>query len=221
MQGSLRHEFKHEINLADQLALRARLRLLMKPDEHGTEYRIRSLYFDNFCDKALKEKLDGLENREKFRIRLYNGDDTFIRLEKKEKLHGLCRKTSAVIAREECEKLLSGDKSWMKGRGPLFEELSAKMDTQMLRPKTIVDYTREAFVYPAGNVRVTFDSGIRTGILKRGLLDDDLLTVSSSQIRILEVKFDRFLPEHIQDALQLESRPAAAFSKYAACRIFG
>lgn len=80
-----RHEWKHEINLSDMLTLRQRLRVIAQPDEHTLDgkYDIRSLYFDNIEDKALREKLDGINIREKFRIRYYNGDTSYIHLEKK------------------------------------------------------------------------------------------------------------------------------------------
>ena len=80
----LRHEWKHEISYSDLLAIRQRLYAVAKRDVHAVngKYLIRSLYFDNMADKALREKLDGISNREKFRIRYYNGDTSVIRLEK-------------------------------------------------------------------------------------------------------------------------------------------
>ena len=75
-----RHEVKHEITGHDMLILRQRLRAVMKPDAHAVngQYEIRSLYFDNLDDKALREKLDGVNIREKYRIRLYNNDPSII-----------------------------------------------------------------------------------------------------------------------------------------------
>ena len=97
-----------------------------------------------------------------------------------------------------------------------------KMRTQGLRPKTVVDYTREPFVYRPGNVRVTFDYGIRTGLGCTDFLDPGLVTVPAGDAPILmEVKWDAFLPDLIRDAIQLTGRRSAAFSKYAQCRIYG
>ena len=81
---NFRHEWKQEINMSDLIALKPSVRAIMKPDKHAAngKYEIRSLYFDNLSDKALREKLDGLSVREKFRIRYYNGDTSFIHLEK-------------------------------------------------------------------------------------------------------------------------------------------
>jgi hypothetical protein len=93
---------------------------------------------------------------------------------------------------------------------------------QGLRPKTIVDYTREPFVYAPGNVRVTMDYNIRTGLLCTDFLNPSRITVPAGDAPIiLEVKWDEYLPDIIRDAVQLEGRRVAAFSKYAACRIYG
>ena len=88
-EQQFRHEVKHEISKSDMLILRQRLRAVMSPDIHAVNgvYEIRSLYFDTPDDKALREKLDGVNVREKFRIRLYNNDKAMIRLERKFK-HG-------------------------------------------------------------------------------------------------------------------------------------
>lgn len=220
-----RHEWKHEISVSDIIAIRHRMRAIAKPDPHAVNgvYQIRSLYFDNLADKALREKLDGINIREKFRIRYYNGDLSLIRLEKKSKRGGLGRKESAPLSTEEAQWIVEGNRGWMPGCGrPLIRELHQKMTTQGLRPKTIVDYTREAFTYAPGNVRITLDSNIRTGLRCVELLSPDCVTLPAGNAPIiLEVKWDEFLPSIIRDAVQLEGRRTAAFSKYAACRIYG
>jgi len=220
-----RHEWKHEINYADLLTLRARLRAVMQPDVHasGGRYEIRSIYFDTPTDKALREKIDGVNQREKFRIRFYNGDTSFISLEKKSKINGLCAKESCLISAEEAQRLADGDLAWMMESGrPLCQELYTKMLVQRLRPKTIVDYTREPFVFPAGNVRVTLDYNIRTGDFRTDFLNPETLTLPAGQSPIiLEVKWDEFLPDIIREAVSIPGRHVSAFSKYAQCRIYG
>ena len=220
-----RHEWKHEINRADLLALRQRLRAVMSPDPHaaGGTYQIRSLYFDSPGDKALREKLDGVSRREKFRIRCYNHDASLIRLEKKSKLGGLGSKQSARLTAPQAQAIVDGDRVWMADSGEeLIRELYRKMLSQGLRPRTIVDYTREPFVFGPGNVRVTLDYNIRTGLSSTNFLDPDCITVPAGDAPILlEVKWDSFLPDIIRDAVQLPGRRASAFSKYAQCRIYG
>lgn len=220
-----RHEWKHEINYSDMIILRQRLKAVMKPDENAIDgkYFIRSLYFDNISDKALREKIDGVNCREKFRIRYYNGDTSFIHLEKKSKINGLGNKQSANLSAEEAQKIVDGDFDWMIDRDrPLVQELYSKMMSQGLRPKTIVDYTREPFIFSAGNVRVTLDYDIRTGLYCTDFLNTECITIPAGNAPIiLEVKWDEFLPSVIRDIVQLESRRTTAFSKYAVCRIYG
>lgn len=220
-----RHEWKHEINRADLLALRQRLRAVAGPDPHavGGKYRIRSLYFDNAADKALREKLDGVSRREKFRVRYYNGDTSLIRLEKKSKLGGLGNKRSAILTAAQAQSITDGRLDWMpESSEELVRELYANMRTQGLGPKIMVDYIREPFVFAPGSVRVTLDYDIRTGFRCRDFLDPACPTIPAGDAPIiLEVKWDRFLPDIIRDAVQLPGRRAAAFSKYAQCRIYG
>lgn len=220
-----RHEWKHEITYIDMLMLRQRLSVIAKSDSHTIDgkYEIRSLYFDNIYDKALHEKIDGVNMREKFRIRYYNGDTSFISLEKKSKINGLCRKESAQITQETAQAIADGDYGWMlQSRIPLIQELYSKIMAQGLRPKTIVDYTREPYIYAPGNVRVTMDYNIRTDLFCTDFLNPENVTVPAGDAPIiLEVKWDDFLPDIIRDAVWLEGRRTTAFSKYAVCRTYG
>ena len=220
-----RHEWKHELNRLDLLTIRQRLRAVMEPDPHALDgrYFIRSLYFDNLRDKALREKLDGVNMREKFRIRYYNGDPSLIHLEKKSKRSGLGTKYSAPLTREETQRILEGDTAWMlDSPHSLVQELYCKILNQGLQPKTIVDYTREPYIYGPGNVRVTFDYDIRTGLNCTDFLDPACPTIPAGDAPMLmEVKWDEFLPDVIRDIVQTPGRRASAFSKYAQCRIYG
>ena len=224
-EANYRHEWKHMINHADKIAIRQRLRAVAQVDANAADgrYLIRSLYFDNISDKALREKLDGVNRREKFRIRYYNGNTDQIHLEKKSKWNGLGTKDRTLLTADEAQRIVDGDLSWMIGSDrPLVQELYVKMNSQGLRPKTIVDYTREPFVYAPGNVRVTLDYNIRPALRCTDVLNPDCLTIpAGAGETILEVKWDEYLPSVIRDAVQLGSRQLSAFSKYAACRMYG
>ncbi|MCF0238819.1 MAG: polyphosphate polymerase domain-containing protein [Sphaerochaetaceae bacterium] len=220
-----RHEWKHEINFVDMLVLRTRLSAVMKRDEHATNgiYEVRSLYFDTLSDKALREKIDGVNIREKFRIRYYNDDTSYIVLEKKSKLNGLCAKQSCQINKEEAQKIIDGNLGWMqKSEKPLCQELYSKMLSQGLKPKTIVHYTRDPFVFAPGNVRVTIDYNIRTGMFRTNFFNPETITLPIENTPIvLEVKWDQYLPDIIKDAVTIPGRHVSAFSKYEQCRIYG
>lgn len=225
MDPKYRHEWKHVLNIGDLLILRQRLRTVMESDPHAIDgkYYIRSLYFDNLDDKALREKIDGVNMREKFRIRLYNCDSSVIHLEKKSKRNGLGTKYSALLTAEQAQKIVDGDIDWMlRSDHPLIQELYCKMRYQGMRPKTIVDYTREPFIFRPGNVRVTLDYDIRTGLGCTDFLNPDAVTIPAGDAPILiEVKWDEFLPSIIRDLASIPDRRVGSFSKYAQCRIYG
>ncbi len=225
MEIHYRHEWKHVLNTGDLLVLRQRLRAVMESDPHAVsgQYHIRSLYFDNIDDKALREKNDGVNMREKFRIRLYNCNSSVIHLEKKSKRNGLGTKYSADLTAEEARRIVDGDLDWMlRSDRSLVQELYCKMRCQGMRPKTIVDYTREPFIFRPGNVRVTLDYDIRTGLDCTDFLNPDAVTIPAGDAPILiEVKWDEFLPSIIRDAVSVPDRRVSSFSKYAQCRIYG
>ena len=222
-----RHELKHYLNFSDYISIKSRLRSIMHIDKNANEnneYKIRSLYFDNVYDKALMEKVIGVPKRHKFRIRFYNDNHEFIRLEKKSKIRGLCLKDSEKITKEECEKIINGDIEFLRDSNKkLFIDLYSEMKGNLLRPKTIVDYTREAYIYPIGNVRITFDKSVRTGLNNINMFDDNLATIETidNKYIVLEVKFDEFLPQIIRDIIQVKERRATSISKYEAARIYG
>lgn len=221
----MRHEFKHEISHEDYLIISSRLKHLISTDKNvGQEgtYRVRSLYFDNFQDKALREKIDGVDRREKFRIRYYNEDTAFVRLEKKSKINGLCDKRSALLTKEQTIQICHGEIDFLKKTdNKLLQEFYAKLKYQMLRPQTIVDYKRAPYVYAPGNVRITFDSDIRTSLYQNKLFEADLITIPTLPTLIMEVKYDAFLPEIIRMAVGVPCRRAQSFSKYAVSRMYG
>ena len=227
-QKHFRHELKYVISYLQYLELKSRLKAVMRTDPHTDadgRYRVRSIYFDNYGDKALREKINGVSRREKFRIRYYNDDFSYMVLEKKTKDNNLCMKLGAELEEEECRRLLDGCLDWMKGHPALLvRELYAKMRGQMLRPKVMVSYLREPYLYAAGNVRITFDSDIRTTLYHRGFLEGkttDISVADQPEDMVLEIKYDAFLPETVRSIIQTNGVRQQAFSKYRACRRFG
>lgn len=221
----LRHEYKHIISQSDFIVLHSRLSKIMQLDPHSGPdgcYFIRSLYFDTMTDKILNEKLDGLSHRQKYRIRCYNHSDQFIRLEKKIKINDLGTKVSATMSRYEIESILNGNIDFLLQREEeVLHDFYSSIQYEGLKPRTIVDYSRYPFVYAPGNVRVTLDFNIRSGMYSKDFFDFELPTLSSGDKAIvLEVKYDAFLPDIIRNAIQIGSISETAFSKYAACRSF-
>lgn len=219
----LRHEYKFSINQTDDYIVANRLRNLFLHDAFADEtgnYRVSSLYFDTPNDKALRQKLDGVSEREKFRIRYYNDDLSFMRLEKKIKKAKMNAKFNTRISKEQVEKILHGKIDFLlHSNDALMIELYSKMRGQLLQPKSIVTYEREAFQYIPGNVRITVDRNVRTVLDATHFLDMNAVHMAVDRgFNIFEVKYDEFLPEIVKLAVQIPNRQARENSKYALSR---
>ena len=219
----LRHEEKHQVNLREALVLSRRLEKLFPRDPHaGPEgsYQVVSLYYDDPYDTALRQKLDGVNRREKFRLRYYGEEPAFFKLEKKYKVKGLCGKGACKLSREEGERLLAGELDFLLEREePLLAELYHELRGSLLAPRTAVCYDREAFLYAPGNVRITLDRDVRTGLSPLDFFRPERFSLKPlSGLTVLEVKYDAFLPDLVRMAVQIPNRRAAACSKYALCR---
>ncbi len=220
-----RHEIKHIITPADAAAIRTNLSAVARLDPNavrsGGRYLVRSLYFDDPWDTALHEKLDGVNQRKKYRIRYYNDDFSYIVLECKIKRDGVGVKPQEVLSLEETRRILSGDIAWMAESGrPLLTVLYVDMKLRCLRPKVVVEYKRVPYVYAPGNVRVTIDWNIRTAKPDQFLEPQGLTLPIGEDVMLLEVKWDEYLPSIIRQAVALKNRQGSAFSKYAACRVY-
>lgn len=217
-----RNEWKYLISEWQQSELRARLKEVMEPDRHteGGIYMIRSLYFDDYWDSAYHEKMMGINYRNKYRIRVYNCSDSTIRLERKTKVANYIHKDSASITREEYDRILAGEYGFLLHHEEnLCREFYFECTSKVMRPRVIVDYEREPFVYPYGDVRVTFDSHVRAGLLTSNIFDSSIpaIDVLEPGILIMEVKFTEFLPQTIKEALPPSAHQFTAVSKYTMC----
>lgn len=202
----LRHELKYELDSFHDMILTNRLNKIFQhdnnADSHGV-YRVNSIYFDTPYDEALKQKTSGVQYREKFRIRYYGNDTGYIKLEKKMKFNGLCAKHSCRLTKEEVKKILKGDYEFLlMSENPLCIEFYSKLQGKLLRPKTIVTYNREAFLFPCGNVRITIDRNLHCSKHIELFFSKEMYELDiSDTISILEIKYDEFLPSIVKDAI--------------------
>ncbi len=220
-----RHELKYYLNFGDYEMLRTRLRLTMEQDRYARhnegEYFIRSLYFDDVDDSAFREKLAGDNNRDKYRLRIYNMKDDVVKLERKHKEAGYILKESLNLSRAEAESLLRGDYSVLLNREePFARRMYRTFSTSLFKPRVIVDYMREAYVFPLEDVRITFDKNVRTGFRNVDLFNPNIITYPavSGYDMVLEVKFNRYLPTYVRALLQTDAHARSAISKYCLCR---
>ncbi len=222
MEKNYRHEYKFLISKASAQVLRYRLPHFMKRDAHAGptgQYTIRSLYFDDFKYTAFYDKVSGVDNRTKYRIRCYNYGAGF-RLEKKEKKGHLTRKTGQTITEADVRSLQQRPCSRCPDTGAgLAEELRLACAGEGLRPAVLVDYDRTAFVCTAGNTRITLDENLRTVPHCRDLFGPHqaMIPILEQDEVILEVKFDDFLPGYLSQILEDIPKTSMAVSKFALC----
>ena len=202
--------------------IRQRLQAIMQHDRHATSgnYTIRSLYFDDYWNTAYTEKITGIYERKKYRIRIYNSSDAIIKLECKNKVGSVVRKTAVSLTREETERILQGDCHFLlKREEPLCHELYIQHLTRVLRPCVIVEYEREPFVHSAGDTRITFDKQIRASSVITDFFNPKLPTTPllDSTKLVMEVKYTEFLPTMIKNALPPKASELTALSKFTGC----
>lgn len=161
---SLRNETKYTINEAVRVSLLHDLRLLMEPDPHsrGSQqgYTVESLYFDTPDWANYYQKLDGLAQRIKFRIRQYDGNAQTRRLEAKEKIVDRVRKRQVGIDSETYHALIHG---LLPTPGDeTVDRFVFERSRSGLRPCVIAGYRRMALVARSDpGLRVTIDTDLR------------------------------------------------------------
>ena len=223
MEKNFRHEYKFLISRQSAELLKLRLPHIMQRDPHAGpagQYTIRSLYFDDLTFSAFQEKVSGVDNRTKYRIRCYNYQDSFFKLEKKEKKGHLTRKTAERISREDVLRLQREPGHRIPElSGVLTEELRLASVSRGVRPVVLVDYDRTPFVSVWGNTRITLDENLRTIPYAADIfaLSHPAIPVMEPDQVILEIKFDDFLPGHLSACLADIPKAPMAISKFAMC----
>lgn len=223
-QRKYRHEYKFLIDEKDKTKLYFRLKNLIPLDANTGEdgcYWIRSVYFDDYRDSCFYQNEDGINERAKYRIRIYNASDERITLERKSKKNGMTCKESARLTREQCDMLLKGiplplNTPEAENYPEVLKQFLVLMMAKGMRAKTIVEYERIPFIYSAGNVRITFDRNITASVETERFFEKDTMRypVLAKGQQLLEVKFDEYLPSFIRDNLEIGSLQQTSFSKY-------
>ena len=219
-----RHELKFKISNSAAEVLKQKLSLVMGFDSNAYyddgSYLIKSLYFDDINSKSYYEKLDGVLYRKKYRIRIYNGDEKFIRLEKKMKHNNWTAKEQMLISKDIYSKIIDGKLNEINDPKGLLLEFITAIKNEGLVPSIIVLYHRTAYTYPISDVRITFDSNIQSGLYNYDLFDEDapVYNVDEKGKQVLEVKFNEVLPLHIANILNDIPSCREAVSKFALCR---
>jgi SPX domain protein involved in polyphosphate accumulation len=218
-----RYEIKYILSHTDALALKQQLSAFLDKDKNaGGEdgsYIITSLYFDTIDNIAYYEKMNGVLNRSKYRIRYYNDNYEFVRLEKKMKHNNMTSKKQVKISKKIADCLIAGQYERIKSHSPLLQEFLGAMRIERLVPSVIVRYRRTAFVHPVSDVRITFDSMIHSGVYDTNLwnLENGGYDILDDGLEVLEVKYNEYLPSSIAGILSTVPLRREAVSKFARC----
>jgi hypothetical protein len=219
-----RHELKYHVDWLNYQVLSMKLATVLDRDPHaGSDgrYHVRNLYFDDFKNTALCDKICGVIQREKYRMRIYNLCDDFIKFERKSKINQFVFKENVRISREEANRMIAGDATFLaNSENHLLRNFYLETRNRLMRPVVLVDYYREAYVHPVGNVRVTFDINLHTNMGSAEFFNPKSFTVKASEEQgvIMEVKFDDVLPQYIRGLIPNAIRPRTAIGKFAICR---
>lgn len=221
-----RDEYKYPLTNGQILIEESKIKVIASKDEYVGErgyYNIRSLYFDDYENRCYMENENGVDEREKFRIRIYNHSVQRIALELKEKRRGRTSKQSCMITETQCRKLMNGEiPTDINASQKVLHKLAYLMAVRLMRPKIIVDYDRVPYTYRTNdaNVRITFDRNIISVSDVETFFDEKVFGrgVMPAGWALMEVKFDNFLPDEIYSLLQLDRVEASTFSKYYLCR---
>lgn len=197
--------------------------VLQLDDYAGNDgYMVYSVYFDSLFDKDLYDTIDGLLEKRKIRLRRYGSEIGVGKLEYKCKTGSDSKKYSLLVSRTEMEQMLQGNYDFLCNRP---EEIARTMYLQLLRggymPKTVVKYQRNAYQYPASDVRITFDSEVYASPFIENFFEEEAsyIPITTIEEGILEVKYNDFLPSTLKNIIESLDVIQCANSKYAQARI--
>jgi hypothetical protein len=221
---ALRHEKKYFISTVTQALISERLKRAIRSDENSDEeggYTVTSLYLDDLFNSAYNEKMAGILDRCKYRIRMYKNNPKNLILEKKIKHGEYIGKVSCKLTNEQYKAIITGQKAeiLLDSDNKLLHEVFAKMRVDRLSPKVVVEYDREVYIADQGNVRITFDKKLRAGLhsLDIAELNYNKISAIAEDRLIMEVKFDAFLPSFIRNLLNETGKENSSISKYVIC----
>jgi len=208
-----RYEYKYVVDTAMRDAFLERILDVVTLDPNAVDggYHINSVYYDIDDLLAYWEKIDGVDNRFKIRIRYYGEIDEKtdlskmkIYVEAKHRMDQLLFKNRVKIPGDYLETIQDDQLLNLRLRDIVDSKqledavlLDSLIGQRPLLPMAIVSYYREAYVCrinPA--MRITFDSNLRTAgptaIYKRTSDNGNLFL--PDELSIVEIKFHWAMP---------------------------
>lgn len=218
----MRHEEKFLCSEKELFLLESRLKNILHKDKNQQEdsYSVTSLYLDTQNDRLLVESINGESIRTKYRIRMYNHNSDYLKLERKHKVQQLSEKGSYLVTKDFVKKLYQCNMDFIESNNQIIQEVVILNKTELLRPKIIVEYDRSAYISEIGNVRITFDRDVRASNVIEKFIEGKPLfeRILPSNKNLMEIKYDGILPGYITRILSIGNLQRVSFSKYVLCR---
>ena len=214
-----RNELKYLISIREYYYLREIFKDTLTKDEYGIngDYWIRSLYLDTVYDKDYTDKIIGVKDRKKIRLRIYDTNTEKVKLEIKNRFDQYMLKETATISREDALLLSKGEYiDFRRYNNKTLNKVFYIMNTDYYQPSAIIDYEREAYTCPINSIRITFDKNIRATVSNFDLFNNEISTVNlfNEPLVVLEVKYNKMLPKWIRDILSSCQGDRLSVSKY-------
>lgn len=224
MNNNFRHEIKYLLTYAEYISLKYKINNILEKDIHSDsdgQYFIRSLYFDDIYNSSYTEKINGSDNRIKYRFRIYNYSDTSVKLETKEKKNNKIKKNTFVLPQNVTQDFLCGNLDFLaETNNDLASKTYGLIKSKNLHPSVIVDYEREAYTHALSSTRLTFDRNLRAAFPTFNINKEDLFTIPvfPNNSVILEIKYNEYLPTFLSNILSTMKGINTSLSKYCMCR---
>jgi hypothetical protein len=229
----MRLEYKFLLPIRFLQEFRTRLQPYTIPDKFtqqnpAQEYTVRSIYFDTARLRFYHEKLAGLRNRKKLRIRGYGQPNAeskiFLEIKRKYENYGIKDRASLFFRDLETffgsfdiDKFILNDQPDACEGARRFIHHVIKSN---LNPTVLVVYQREAYISKFDrNLRITFDKSLRYSAFPslHDLFRDDHLVMAMNHYFILEIKFEHGYPIWLRRIVEDHNLTRQALSKYTIC----
>jgi len=220
-----RNELKYYVSYSEYLIISNMLKKFMQEDRHnksGKGYFVRSLYFDTLSDKSYEEKVAGIEERAKYRLRIYDFKGKSAKFEIKNKRNNFTMKDTAIISRKDAIRIQNGDyEAMLEYKDRILNKAYMEFKKQSYRPVVMIDYERHAFVADYNEIRIVFDKFLKSTASCFDIYDKKAFPTKKlkSGLVILEIKFNHFIPDFIKEVLQIPASERSAVSKYSIGRL--
>lgn len=221
---SRRKEIKYIVPLGKALAVREQLDRLLPRDEHCVDgpYLVRSLYFDSVNQIDFGEKLAGVKDRKKVRLRVYDGDTSLCKLEIKQKNDDRQQKLSLIVSADDAAALSRGNIEVLRN---YFDSSRTSlkaygiMKQGQYRAVAQIAYDRLAYKYPMYDTRITLDMNVRSSESNMDLFSPTVCyTPILWENAVLEVKYSGKMMGFLSALLAQFELTQGTYGKYCAGR---